>query len=159
MNDGTQLARIEADRSRTTGQLRIRFDADHEQQIGNAVSDVIQLVTDGMPLAEACNRVAGRADKPKGIDWQQIADDFLATRAGHRKTTLSDTTKRINNALTLLLGKSPPRDAKALLRQYAKQFFDKSPAGGTGRKRHFAGRGGHAEFAVDRAVLLCLAAT
>ena len=73
MRGGTQLARLESDRTRTTGQLQIPFNASNSRRIAEAVADAIELVKTGTPLAEACTRVAGRPDKPKGIDWQQVA--------------------------------------------------------------------------------------
>lgn len=80
--------------------------------------------------------VTGTGITAGAVDWSAIAEQFLATKQGNRKATLKDTTARVNNALQTLQGKPAPTDGASLMRAYAKQHFERCPAGGEGRKRH-----------------------
>lgn len=71
------------------------------------------------------------------IDWQSVAADYLQTKADRRGTTLTDTSKRISNAVSLLTAaQNRPTDGPSLMQAYAAAFFENCPAGGSGRKRH-----------------------
>ena len=95
--------------------------------------------------------VTGNGIKSAEIDWQAIADDFLATKTGHRKTTLRDTQSRINKALTLFSQRPRPTDGSSLMKSYAKTYFSKCPAGGNGRKRGLGDIAAFLNYAVDKA--------
>ena len=94
--------------------------------------------------------VTGEGVKAGAVDWQAVADAFLETRKDHRKTTLRDTTGRIKQAVALFDAKRKPTDGASLLKAYASSYFDRSPAGGMGRKRHLGDVSAFLRFAVER---------
>ena len=95
--------------------------------------------------------VTGNGIQTGDIDWQAIADNFLATKTGHRVTTLRDTKARVEKALALF-NKSPrPTDGHSLMKAYAKAYFAKCPAGGNGRKRGLGDIAAFLNYAVDKA--------
>ena len=60
--------------------------------------------------------VTSEGIKAGAIDWQAVGDAFLANFSDRRGTTMRDTSKRVQNAVTLLTAaKGRPTDGKGLM--------------------------------------------
>jgi integrase len=104
-------------------------------------------LSDAYALTELVVRSAGSAE---GLNWQWVAEQFLASRADRREATLCDLRFRVANALTTLSAKPKPRDGRSLMKAYAAQHFAKCPPGGSGRKAHLGDLAALLTFAVNR---------
>jgi integrase len=104
-------------------------------------------LSDAYALTELAEVSTGSAE---GLNWQWVAEQFLASRADRREATLCDLRFRVSNALTTLSAKPKPRDGRSLMKAYAAQHFAKCPPGGSGRKAHLGDLAALLTFAVNR---------
>jgi len=96
----------------------------------------------GLASANACD--------DDGLNWKQVANQFLESRADRRAATLGGLRFRVSNVQATLSQKPRPRDGRSLMRAYAAQHFAKCPPGGKGRKAHLGDVAALLEFAVTR---------
>ncbi len=149
-----KLTRRYSDGSRSSVVLPIEWAASSGSSINAAVSRLRQLMDErGLELREA-NKLLDAADAAsdgaEGVNWQQVADLFLESRADRRKSTLGDLRFRVRNVLHTLESKPKPRDGRGLMRTYSTQHFSNCPPGGKGRKAHLGDVATFLNFAVDR---------
>ncbi len=149
-----KLTRRHPDGSRESVTLAIPWAASSGSAINAAVARLRQLMeerglrlSDAYALTELVVRSAGSAE---GLNWQWVAEQFLASRADRREATLCDLRFRVANALTTLSAKPKPRDGRSLMKAYAAQHFAKCPPGGSGRKAHLGDLAALLTFAVNR---------
>ncbi len=149
-----KLTRRHPDGSRSSATLAIPWAASSGSAINAAVARLRQLMeerglclTDAYALTELAEVTAGSSE---GLNWQRVADQFLASRADRREATLRDLRFRVANALTTLSTKPKPRDGRSLMKAYAAQHFAKCPPGGSGRKAHLGDLAALLTFAVNR---------
>ena len=156
----TRLFHTLEDGSRPSVTLPIEWRASNATAIANEVGALAARMRESnLTLKEAHNRnqqvggiVTAEGIKAGAIDWQAVADAFLASRGDRRGTTMRDTSKRVQNAVALLTApKGRPADGKGLMEQYAARYFDKCPAGGMGRKRHLGDVAAFLTYAIDKA--------
>ena len=125
-------------------ELPIEWTVSNATAIANAVGVMATTMKEEeIGLKEAFKRtqqvegtVTANGIKTGAIDWQALADQFMANKADRRSTTLRDTGGRIKKAVALFGMKPKPTDGASLMNLYAKKYFAKCPAGGNGRKRH-----------------------
>lgn len=149
-----KLTRRHPDGSRESATLAIPWSASSGSAINAAVARLRQLMEerglclrDAHALTELAEASAGSAD---GVNWNWVAEQFLASRADRRAATLGDLRFRVANALTTLSTKPKPRDGRSLMKAYAAQHFAKCPPGGSGRKAHLGDVAALLTFAVNR---------
>jgi integrase len=149
-----KLTRRYPDGSRSSATLGIPWAASNGSLINAAVARLRHLMDErGLGLEDARD-LAGMADatgsESDGVNWPQVAEQFLESRADRRASTLGGIKHRVSNALKTLDTKPRPRDGRTLMRAYAAQHFAKCPAGGVGRKAHLGDVAALLEFAVAR---------
>jgi integrase len=149
-----KLTRRHPDGSRESVTLAIPWAASSGSAINAAVARLRQLMeerglrlSDAYALTELAEVSTGSAE---GLNWQWVAEQFLASRADRREATLCDLRFRVSNALTTLSAKPKPRDGRSLMKAYAAQHFAKCPPGGSGRKAHLGDLAALLTFAVNR---------
>jgi integrase len=149
-----KLTRRYSDGTRSSVVLSISWAASSGSSINAAVSRLRQLMDErGLDLHDAhrlLDAADAASDGAEGINWRQVADLFLESRADRRKSTLGDLRFRVRNVLHTLESKPKPRDGRSLMRAYSKQHFAKCPSGGKGRKAHLGDVATFLNFAVDR---------
>lgn len=147
------------DGSRPSVTLNIEWTASNSTAIANEIGALTARMNEhDITLKEAHHRnqqvggvVTGDGIKAGATDWQAVGDAFLATRSDRRGTTLRDTSKRVQNAVTLLTAaKGRPTDGKSLMEQYAAAYFGNCPAGGMGRKRHLGDVAAFLNYAIEK---------
>lgn len=154
----TRLTRTYEDKIRSSVTLDIAWEPNNATAIQNEIGVLsARMIEQKISLKDAHTRsqnvkgvVTGEGVKAGAVDWQAVADAFLATRKDHRKTTLSGTTGRVRNAVALFNAKRKPTDGASLMKAYASAYFEQCPAGGEGRKRHFCDVAAFLRFAVDK---------
>lgn len=149
-----KLTRRYPDGTRSSVMLPISWAASSGSAINAAVARLRQLMDErGLGLQEA-HELAGMAEAPgtdlDGVNWPQVAQQFLESRADRRVSTLGDLRHRVSNTLKALEAKPRPRDGRSLMRAYAAQHFAKCPPGGKGRKAHLGSVAAILDFAVTR---------
>ena len=149
-----KLTRRHPDGSRESVTLAIPWAASSGSAINAAVARLRQLMeerglrlNDAYALTELAEVSTGSVE---GLNWQWVAEQFLASRADRREATLCDLRFRVSNALTTLSVKPKPRDGRSLMKAYAAQHFAKCPPGGSGRKAHLGDLAALLTFAVNR---------
>jgi hypothetical protein len=149
-----KLTRRHPDGSRESVTLAIPWAASSGSAINAAVARLRQLMeerglrlNDAYALTELAEVSTGSVE---GLNWQWVAEQFLASRADRREATLCDLRFRVSNALTTLSAKPKPRDGRSLMKAYAAQHFAKCPPGGSGRKAHLGDLAALLTFAVNR---------
>lgn len=149
-----KLTRRYPDGSRESATLTIPWAASSGSAINAAVARLRQLMEErGLCLREAHALVdlpEVNAGSAEGLNWQRVADQFLASRADRRYATMCDLRFRVANALSTLSTKPRPRDGRSLMKAYAAQHFAKCPPGGKGRKAHLGNVAALLNFAVNR---------
>ena len=149
-----KLTRRYPDGKRSSVMLPIPWAASNGSAINAAVARLRQLMDErGLGLQEA-HELAGMAEatgtETDGVNWPQVAEQFLESRADRRVSTLGDLRHRVGNVLKTLEAKPRPRDGRSLMRAYAAQHFAKCPPGGKGRKAHLGDVAALLDFAVAR---------
>jgi len=149
-----KVTRRHTDGSRSSVTLAIPWAASSGSAINAAVKRLRDLMEErGLGLKEA-HELSGLTDADAGstewLNWQRVAEQFLASRADRRESTLYDLRFRVANALKTLLTKPRPKDGRSLMRAYAAQHFAKCPPGGVGRKAHLGDLAALLNFAVNR---------
>lgn len=149
-----KVTRRHSDGSRSSATLAIPWAASSGSAINAAVKRLRDLMEErGLGLAKAYE-LSGLTDASavaiEGLDWQRVAEKFLASRADRRETTRNDLRFRVTNALATLSTKPRPRDGRSLMKAYAAQHFAKCPPGGSGRKAHLGDVAALLTFAVTR---------
>ena len=120
----------------TVGQLRTRMD-----EVNLSLHDALKLNTE----------LLGGSQESNGdfSGWDAVKDRFIKSLEGLRSSTLADIETRALRAVEALRSRPCPRDGNALMRRYAEKFFEKSPAGGVGRKRALQDVARFLTYAVD----------
>ena len=157
--DKARLTHRYADGSRSTVTLDLEWKASNATAIANEIGVIRSCMdSEGISFKAAHERtqilsgtVTGSGIKQGAIDWSAVAQKFFDSRSGNRHTTMGDTTKRIDNAVTLLNGSPKPSDGPSLMKAYASNFFARCKAGGEGRKRHLGDVSAFLKFAVTKA--------
>lgn len=116
--DKARLTHRYADGSRSTVTLDIEWKASNATAIANEIGVIRSCMeSEGISFKAACERtqilsgtVTGNGIKQGAIDWSAVAQQFFDSRRGNRQTTMGDTIKRIDNAITLLSGSPKPSD-------------------------------------------------
>jgi integrase len=108
-------------------------------------------LADAHKLSQAAEGSTSREPEPGAVNWPDVAEAFVQTRADRRKATKKDLEHRVGLALATFQTRPCPRDGRSLMRAYAAQHFGSCPPGGTGRKRHLGDVASFLRFAVDRA--------
>ena len=154
----TRLTRTYEDKTRSSVTLDIAWEPNNATAIQNEIGVLsARMAEQKISLKDAHARsqnvkgvVTGEGVKAGAVDWQAVADAFLETRKDHRKTTLTETTRRVKNAVVLFSARTKPIDSASLLKAYASAYFERCPAGGVGRKRHLGDVCALLKFAVER---------
>ena len=154
----TRLTRTYEDKTRSSVTLDIAWEPNNATAIQNEIGVLsARMAEQKISLKDAYTRsqnvkgvVTGDGVKAGAVDWQAVADAFLATRKDHRKTTLAGTTGRVKNAVALFDAKRKPTDSASLMKAYASTYFERCPAGSQGRKRHLGDVSAFLRFAVER---------
>lgn len=149
-----KVTRRHQDGSRLSVTLAIPWAASSGSAINAAIKRLRDLMEErGLGLREA-HELSGLTDAAagptEGLNWQRVAEQFLASRADRRESTLYDLRFRVANALKSLSTKPRPKDGRSLMRAYAAQHFAKCPPGGVGRKAHLGDLAALLNFAVNR---------
>lgn len=149
-----KVTRRHPDGSRSSATLAIPWAAGSGSAINAAIKRLRDLMEErGLCLrdAHALTEVAeANAGSAEGLNWQRVAEQFLASRSDRRAATLGDLRFRLSNALATLSSKPKPRDGRSLMKAYAAQHFAKCPSGGKGRKAHLGDVAAFLDFAVNR---------
>jgi integrase len=149
-----KLTRRHSDGTRSSVMLAIPWAASSGSAINAAIARLRQLMDErGLGLSEAhalTGFAAANTDANHGLNWQRVADQFLASRADRRASTLYDLRFRVANVLQTLSSSPRPRDGRSLMRAYAAQHFAKCRPGGKGRKAHLGDVAALLDFAVNR---------
>jgi len=149
-----KVTRRHSDGSRSSATLAIPWAASSGSAINAAVARLRQLMEERglcLRVAHALTELAeASAGSAEGLNWNWVAEQFLASRADRRAATLGDLRFRVANALTTLSTKPKPRDGRSLMKAYAAQHFAKCPPGGSGRKAHLGDLVALLNFAVNR---------
>ena len=152
-SEKTKVVRRYEDDSRSSVMLPIEWKASNAREIADSVARLKEIMDDqNVGLSEAFKLIDFELEEDlrNQINWKNIAKNFKESRKDRRETTKRDLNKRIENALISLQTTPKPKDGKSLFRSYAEQHFDKCPAGGQGRKRHFGDVAAFLRFAVER---------
>ena len=152
-SEKTKVVRRYEDDSRSSVMLPIEWRASNAREIADSVARLKELMEDqNVGLSEAFKLIDFEVeeDLKNTTNWKNIEKNFLESRKDRRETTKRDLKKRIENALITLQTVPKPKDGKSLFRSYAEQHFDRCPAGGVGRKRHFGDVAAFLKFAVER---------
>ena len=152
-SEKTKVVRRYEDDSRSSVMLPIEWKASNAREIADSVARLKEIMDDqNVGLSEAFKLIDFELEEDlrNTINWKNIAKNFKESRKDRRETTKRDLNKRIENALISLQTTPKPKDGKSLFRSYAEQHFDKCPAGGQGRKRHFGDVAAFLRFAVER---------
>jgi len=80
--------------------------------------------------------------------WPLVVEEFIASRANRRGTTLKDLNCHMQRVLETLDRKPRPRDGSQLMRSYATQHFAQCRPGGSGRVTQLNNVSGLLRFAV-----------
>jgi len=149
-----KVTRRHQDGSRLSVTLAIPWAASSGSAINAAIKRLRDLMEErGLGLREA-HELSGLTDAAagptEGLNWQRVAEQFLASRADRRESTLYDLRFRVANALKSLSTKPRPKDGRSLMRAYAAQHFAKCPPGGVGRRAHLGDLAALLNFAVNR---------
>ena len=149
-----KLTRRYPDGTRSSVTLGIPWAANSESAINAAIARIRDLMEErGLGLAEAhamTDLADSNKDSENGLNWPQVAEQFLESRADRRASTLGDLRHRVSNILLTMQAKPRPRDGRSLMRAYAAQHFAKCPPGGKGRKAHLGNVAALLDFAVTR---------
>lgn len=154
----TRLTRTYEDKTRSTITLDIPWEPNKATAIQNSIGVLKQRMEEhSISLKEAHARsqhvagvVAGVGVQAGAVDWNKVAESFMATRSGHRATTIRDTQGRINKAIALFNQQSKPSDGPELMKAYASTHFKHCPAGGQGRKRGLGDVAAFLIYAVEK---------
>ena len=136
--------------------LDLDWAATNSAAISAAVCSLKELVdTRHCSLAEAKRLWIARQgapttpSKPEGdTGWQLVLDEFVASRASRRGTTLKALKCHMRRMLETLGRKPYPRDGAQLMRAYAAQHFGGCRAGNSGRVIQLNNVAGALKFAV-----------
>lgn len=150
-----QVTRRWEDGSRSAVVLPIPWNAMCGRAVLNAVAELRhRMETHNLSLGEAQKLLQGVAQDEEvlqgALNWQAVAEAFLASKADRRATTKRDLAHRVNLALTTLNSHPRPKGGPELMRRYAAQHFSNCPPGGTGRKRHLGDVAAFLRFAVEK---------
>jgi integrase len=152
--------RATGDGSGTFVLLPLKYAPSNAQAIQAAINNLLATMREhGVTLHEAHRRLFpdGTVTPEKKealvrgisyVEWKSVAEEFLASRSGNRKTTQQDLAGRVANVLQTLKTKPMPRDGTSLMQAYAAQHFGNCPEGGVGRKRHLGDVAALLRFAV-----------
>jgi integrase len=151
-----QLTRIWENRTRSSVVLPLEWKATNATAILATVGRLRSLMDErNLSLHDALklNTEALGGSPQEGQDdfagWEAVRDRFLASYDGLRSSTLADIKTRASRAVEALRSRPCPRDGGSLMRRYAEKFFDKTPAGGVGRKRALQDVARFLTYAVD----------
>jgi integrase len=132
------------------------WDASESAAILAAVCNVKELVDSRhCSLAEAKTLWKAREGAPAASTrpvadqgWPLVVEEFIASRANRRGTTLRDLKCHMRRTLQTLDQKPRPRDGGQLMRAYAAQHFSRCRAGNSGRVTQLNNVAGLLRFAV-----------
>jgi len=151
-----QLTRIWEDRTRSSVVMPLEWKATNTTAILTAVGQLRTLMEErNLNLQDALKvnteTLAGSPQEGEEdfAGWDAVKDRFLKTQEGHRSSTLSILSTRVERTLEALRSRPCPRDGGTLMRRYAEKFFEGCPAGGVGRKRNLLDVARFLTYAVD----------
>lgn len=150
-----QLTRRWEDDTRSSVMLAIPWNAACGRPVLNIVAEIrSRMESQNLSLKEALDLLQGSGaelNTPEGaLNWQAVAEAFLASRSDRRSTTQRDLRTRVRRTLTTLERQPRPKNGPELMRRYAAEHFANCPPGGQGRKRQLLDVAAFLRFAVER---------